>query len=203
MGLNDNINGRGNNMKFRFFVVAVFLLLGVLLMNSGLAYADELSGLPGSINALNSGYAITRWPPSDGIFLQFADLTVKALTTKYPNDPNATHVVFRWNLPNGSSFDTDPYPLENIGNTWKTNPVYEANDTQTLSLLGDYGVQALFHNGTDDLQGPEHPYEIVKIKAISGHAIPEVPFGTIATILGMLATLSVFAIKKKVFVPKR
>jgi len=189
-------------VKLRFSLVAV-LLLGILALYSGLAYADELSGLQGSINALKSGYAITRWPPSDGVFLVGEDLTVKALTTKYPNDPNATHVVFRWNLPDGSSNDTDPYPLEYIGNTWNGNPVYEANDTQTLSLLGDYGVQALFLNGTRDLQGPNNPYLIDSIRAISGHAIPEVPFGTIATILGMLAALSVFAIKKKVFIPKR
>ena len=190
-------------MKLRFSVVAVITFLCVLLVNSGLAYADELSGLKGSINALNTGYAITRWPPSNGTFLVGENLTVRACTTKYPNNPNATHVVFRWHFPDNTSNDTDPILLELSNDTWNGNPIYDANDTQTLSLLGAYGVQALFLNGTRDLQGPNNPYLIDNIKAISGHAIPEVPLGTIATILVMLGALSVFAIKKKVLIPKR
>lgn len=190
-------------MKLKFSVAAVFLLLGVLLMNSGLVCANELSGLKGSINALNTGYAIIRWPPGNGTFLVGKNLTVRACTTKYPNNPNATHVVFRWHFPNDSSFDTDPKPLVLSGDTWKGNPIYDANDTQTLSLLGYYGVQTLFLNGTRDLQGPNNPYLIDDIRAISAHAVPEVPFGTIATILVMLAALGAFALKNKGFVHKK
>ena len=175
------------------------LLLGVLVLYSGIAYAEELKGTVGSLNALNSGYAITRWPPSNGTVLVGENLTVRACTT----ETIATVVVFRWHLPNGSSFDTIEKPLVDLGDTWNSAPIYEANDTQTLSLLGDYGVQALFLNDTRDLQGPNNPYEINNIRAISGHAIPEVPLGTIATILVMLGALGAFALKSKGFVHKK
>jgi len=187
-------------MKLKLPIAIVFFFLGLLLINGGLAYAEELKGTVGSLNALNSGYAITRWPPSDGIYLVGEDLTVRACTTEYPE---AVMVVFRWHFPDGSSFDTDPKPLVPSGDTWNGNPIWDAYDTQTLSLVGDYGVQALFLNTDRDLQGPLNPYIITDIRAISGHAIPEVPFGTIATIVVMIGALSVFAIKKKVFVPKR
>jgi len=185
-------------MKVRFSGVAVFLFLVILTMNIGLACADELKGTVGSLNALNSGYAITRWPPSDGIYLVGEDLTVRACTTEYPE---AVTVVFRWHFPNGSSFDTDPKPLVLSGDTWNGKPMWDAYDTQTLSLVGEYGVQALFLNTDRDLQGPLNPYIINDIRAISGHAIPEIPFGTIATIVAMIGALSVFAIKKKVLSP--
>jgi len=185
-------------MKLKLPIVLLLFFLGLLLINVGLAYADELKGTVGSLNALNSGYAITRWPPSGGIFLVGEDLTVRACTTEYPD---AVKVVFRWHLPNGTSFDSEEKPLVLSGDTWDGKPIWDANDTRTLSLLGDYGVQALFLNTDRDLQGPNNPYVITDIKAISGHAVPEIPFGTIATIVVMIGALSVFAIKKKVFTP--
>lgn len=185
-------------MKLKLPVVTILFLLGLLLINGGLAYAEELKGTVGSINALNTGYAITRWPPSGGIFLVGENLTVRACTTEYPE---ALTVVFRWHFPNGSSFDSDPKPLVPSGDTWKDNPIWDAYDTRTLCLVGDYGVQALFLNTDRDLQGPNNPYIITDIRAISGHAVPEIPLGTIAAIVGMIGALGVFAIKKKVFTP--
>ena len=192
-------------MKFNSSVGAVLFLSGILIVCSGLVYADELKGTVGSLNALNSGYAITRWPWDGGEILVGADATVRACTTQPPY-PQATRVVFRWNRPDGSSFDIGPKTLTLSGDTWDGKPIYDAYDTQTIDMLStsteNWGVQALFLDAEGDLQGP-NPYPIVNIKAISWHAVPEVPFGTIATLLCMLGALSVFAIKKKAFVPKR
>jgi len=101
--------------------------------------------------------------------------------------------VFRWNQPDGSHYDRGPYDLTLSGDTWDGKPIWDADDTQTLSDLGNWGVQALFTDEDGRLQGP-NPYPIVKIKAISYHVTPEVPFGTIATILTMLGALGVFSI---------
>jgi hypothetical protein len=60
----------------------------------------------------------------------------------------------------------------------------------------------LFLDDQGNLQGPK-PDPIAKIRAISWHVVPEVPLGTVATILSMLGALSVFAIAKgKKTIPK-
>jgi len=181
-------------------VVGTFVIL--LALNGGLAFAAELKGTTGgSLNALDSGYAITRWPWNGGELFAGESVTVRACTTEPPY-PEATHVVFRWNRPDGTSFDVGPKPLTLSGDTWDGKPIWDAYDTQTLDMVGDWGVQALFINQKGKLQGP-NPYPIVKIKAISYHAIPEVPFGTTAITLCMLGALGVFAIfKRKTAIPK-
>jgi len=195
-------------VKLRSPVVAV-LLLGVLMVCSRLAYAEELKGSVGSLNALDSGYAITRWPWDGGEIYVGENATVRACTTvpPPPEGSGPTEVVFRWIRPNGSSWDVGPKNLALSGDTWDGKPIWDANDTQTIDMLStpteDWGVQALFLGEDGKLKGPNDPYPIVKIKAISWHAVPEVPFGTIATILCMLGALSVFAIRKKMLVAKR
>ena len=184
------------SMKLKF-AAAVAFLLSIFIVCSGLAYADELKGTVGSLNALNSGYAITRWPPSGGIVLVGENLTVRACTT-YPPHPEATKVLFRWIQPDGNYTDVGPKTLTNSSDTWGGLWIFDANDSHTLDMWGDWGVQALFMDDEGKLKGPTDPFSIVEIKAISGHAIPEVPFGTIATIVAMIGALSVFAIKKKV-----
>jgi len=185
-------------VKLRLSVTVLFLL-SVLIAWSGLAYAEELYPTVGSLNALNSGYAITRWPWDGGVILVGDDAQVRACTTDPPY-PEAIEVVFRWIRPDGSWWDTDPKPLTFSGDTWKGNDIYDAYNTTTIDMLGDWGVQALFLDEDGNLKGPTDPYEIVNIKAISWHAVPEVPFGTIATLLCMFGALGVFTIKKKRFV---
>jgi len=183
-----------NRIVFVLSVFGIFVLLSVL--NSGLAFADELKGSTGgSLNALNSGYAITRWPWDGGEIYPGESATVRAATTQPPH-PEATHVVFRWNRPDGSQFDVGPKPLTLSGDTWDGKPIWNAYDTQTIDMVGDWGVQALFQDAEEKLMGPNDPYETVAIKAISWHAVPEVPFGTIATMLCMLGALGVFAIMR-------
>jgi hypothetical protein len=178
------------------FLAAVAIFVFFLVSNGGLAFAEELKGMyGGSLNALSTGYAITRWPPGGGDLMPGQDATVRACTTE-PPWPTATQVVFRWNGPDGSSFDVGPIDLTLSGDTWDGLPIYDAYDTQTLDLMGDWGVQALFIDEDGKLQGP-NPYPIVKIKAISWHVIPEVPLGTIAAIISMFVALSVFARRVK------
>lgn len=175
-------------------VVGIFLLL--LALNSGLAFAEELKGITkGSFNALDSGYAITRWPWNGGDILPGDSVTVRAGTTEPPH-PEATYVVFRWNQPDGNHWDSPPQALTESADTWDGKPIWDAYDTQELYMIGDWGVQALFCNEEGKLQGP-NPYPIVQIRAISYHIIPEVPFGTIATVLSMLGAFGVFAIVKR------
>ena len=181
----------------KLWVLSIVGIFVILLLNSGLAFAEEMKGSTGgSLNALNSGYAITRWPWDGGELYAGENATVRAATTEPPH-PEATHVVFRWNQPNDSHFDIGPIPLTNdSGDTWDGKPVWDAYDTQTLSMMGDWGVQALFCDEEGKLQGP-NPHPVVAIRAISWHVIPEVPFGIIATVLCMLGALGVFAIVKK------
>ena len=186
-------------MKLRIYIAAI-LLLGALTVCSGLAYAADLKG---SWNALSSGYAITRWPWDGGEIFVGDDATVRAGTTvpPPPEGSGPTQVVFRWIRPNGSSWDVGPVDLAPSGDTWDGKPIYDAYDTQTIDMLStpteDWGVQALFLDENGTLKGPSTPYPIVKIKAISWHAIPEVPFGTIAAALAFFGALAIYAVKTK------
>lgn len=189
----------GENEMTRKILVAMLIVLGVFVVCSGLTYAEELKGAyGGSINALDSGYAITRWPPGNGTILIGDDGAVRALTTEYPT---ATKVVFRWHAPDGSSTDSAQKPLTLSADTWDGKTVYEADDTHTIDQIGAWGVQALFIDEEGRLQGP-NPYPVVQIKAISWHSIPEVPLGTIAIVASMIGALAVFAVRKKLPTPK-
>ena len=181
-------------------VVGILIIL--LALNTGLAYADELMGSTGgSLNALNSGYAITRWPWNGGEIYVYQDATVRACTT-HPPHPEATQVAFRWIRPDGSNWTVGPFPLTNSSDTWDGKWIFDAYNTKTLDMLGDWGVQALFC-GPDGKELPISPCPTVNIKAISWHVIPEVPLGTIMSLLGMLGGICVFAIvKRKTVVPK-
>lgn len=194
----------GENLKSRrdlvFSIVGALLVISAL--SSGLVFADELKGSTGgSLNALNSGYAITRWPWNGGDLLPGESADVRACTTDPPY-PEATQVVFRWNRPDGSHWDVGPRDLALSGDTWEGKPVWDAYDTQVLDMVGDWGVQALFLDEEGRLQGP-NPYPIVKIKAISWHVVPEVPLGAVAAMASMLVALGVYAIsKRKTIIPE-
>src|SRR3990170_2504835 len=112
-------------MKQRFAIVLLPIIALVVL--SGIAYAAELKPSNGSINALNTGYAITRWPLSSGDVLPGDSATVRACTTDPPY-PDATAVVFRWHAPDGTSYDVGPETLTPMGDTWDGNDIYYAED---------------------------------------------------------------------------
>jgi hypothetical protein len=199
----DNLNKfkrfyDSENMKTKIAVISVAGTLVILLtLNIGLAFAAELNGTTGgSLNALNSGYAIARWPWDSGDVFPGETATVRACTTEPPY-PEATQVVFRWIRSDGTYFDVGPKPLTLSGDTWNGDPIYDAYDTQTIDMVGNWGVQALFQNGDGSLQGPNDDYETVQIRAISYHATPEIPLGTIAAALTMIGALGIFFIFKR------
>lgn len=182
-----------NRIVFLLSVFGIFALLSVL--NSGLAFADELKGSTGgSLNALNTGYAITRWPWDGGELYPGMDATVRAATTEPPH-PESTQVVFRWIRPDGSHWDVGPKDLTASVDTWDGDKIWDAYDTQTLDMVGNWGVQALFLGEDGKIKGP-YQTPIVEIKAISWHVIPETHFGTIATLLCMLGILGAFTITR-------
>ena len=181
------------NLFILLYIVGLFII--VPRLDNGLVSAEELKGSTGgSLNALDSGYAITRWPWNGGEIYAGESATVRACTTQYPK---ATRVVFRWYRPDGTHFDVGPKPLTNSSDTWDGKPIWDANDTQTLDMVGDWGVQALFMDDKGRLQGPDSA--IVKIRAISWHVVPEAPVGTITTILCMFGALGILALYKNRF----
>jgi len=83
------------------------------------------------------------------------------------------------------------------GNLIPTITYYYANDTQKPNSLGDWGVQAKFHDSDHNLQGANS--DIIAVKATSFNVVPEVPFGTIVILLSWFGVLGVFALRKKHF----
>lgn len=145
-------------------------------------------------DALNSGYAVTT--NYHGVDVQLGTpVTARAGTTEYPN---VTSVRFRWIPPVGDEILTDAVNLtpSDPSEYWNGELIYDAFNTTTIDVLGEWGVQALFY---DSAEPPNlmHETGIKKIRATSFFAVPQVPFGTIAIVLTMLGGLSVFALKKK------
>jgi hypothetical protein len=158
----------------------------------GVVNAAELKGtVGGSLNALNTGYAIARWPWSNGNIYPGETATVRACTTMYPK---VTTVKFRWNAPDGSHIVQGPYALTDMGDTWDGKTIYYAEDSLVLDQLGDWGVQALFYNSEGKLM---HCGCVFKIRAISWHVIPEAALGTIGVGISMIGALAIFKLRKK------
>ena len=174
------------HMKKRF----LFLVLLPLLLMASLAQAG--ADFPSS---LNSGYGVTTdWHGE----LVPAGSPVNA--TAYTTDLNVTKVEFIWKYPNETVFENVTVPVQ-LDGKYNDDDVLWANNTQTISApLGDWGVQALFYDKYGNIRGQDSG--IVAIRATSFEAVPEVPIGTIATILAFFGALTVYAVgwkkKKKV-----
>jgi hypothetical protein len=153
--------------------------------------AVELKGTTGgSLNALNSGYAITRVPWTDGSLLPGETANVMAYTT----DLGAVAVHFRWNDPDGGHV-VHIVPLTPSLDTWDGAPLLEAADSHDLLIIGDWGVQAIFVDGDGNPRGPL-ALPTIAIKAISWHVTPEVPIGTLLSVISMLGALGAYKLKK-------
>jgi hypothetical protein len=161
-----------------------------------MAFAEELKGkTEGSLNALNSGYAITTWPLIINECYVGDNITVRAATTEPPY-PEATQVVFRWHQPDGNYTDVGPIPLMKSNDTWDGKPIWDAYYTQTLNVIGEWGVQALFLDENGKLQGP-NPYAIVAIKATSYIIIPEMSPNVVLAALWIFTILCTAAFKER------
>lgn len=169
------------------------LTLILTLLSIGLLAAVTVVYAPWS--TLGTGYAITSnyhgidIPPGTPV-------TVTAGTL----DSNVVNVTFRWHMPNGTVRWEVVVPVFTNGTTGQWNNgtivlIRYAQDTQIPDVLGDWGVQAFFQDSTGrDRAGLD---DVIKIKATSFNAVPEVPLGTIVVFLAMLGALGIFAIKKK------
>lgn len=169
------------------------LMLVLMLTSISLFVSVAIVYAPWS--TLGTGYAITsnyhgiEVPPGTPI-------TVTAGTL----DSNVVKITFRWHMPNDTVRWEVTVPIFTNGTTGEWNDgttalIRYAQDTQIPDVIGDWGVQAFFQDSTGkDRAGLK---DVIKIKATSFNAVPEVPFGTIAIFIVMLGALSVFALKKK------
>ena len=136
-------------------------------------------------------------------------MTATAGTT----DSEVKKVEFRWLDPDGNLvWDVNvtvfgPYTTPDVPDNITLPPeiiewaeenqgidIWYAQNTQIPDVLGDWGVQAIFHD-SGKIQGKNS--DIVAIRATSFNVVPEVPFGTIVILLSMFGALGVFAIKRK------
>jgi len=193
-------------MKLQLSVAIVFLVSVALFASVNVAQAQW--------PAITNGYAVTtNWHGSDIPFGQ--SVVVTAGTT----DSQVKRVEFVWHYPNGSvAFDENvtvsgplvtpahppdvPEELVDWANQHDgSDPIYPkitywyAQSTYMPNVLGDWGVQALFRDSGNIRKGQGN--QIIKIRATSFNAVPEMQFGTIAILVSMFGALGVFALKKK------
>lgn len=164
-----------------------FLLLAMLPLLFMTCVAQVGAAFP---PALNSGYGVTTdWSGE----LVPAGSPINA--TAYTTDLSVTQVEFIWK-------DPDKNPVWDVNVTVQPDGTYQslqvlwANNTQTIyQPLGDWGIQALFYDEYGDIRGQDSG--IVAIRATSFEAVPEVPFGTIATILAFFGALALYVTRWK------
>lgn len=164
-----------------------FLLLALLPLLFMVCVAQVGADFP---PALSSGYAVTTdWHGE----LVPAGSPVNA--TAYTTDLYVKKVEFIWKYPNETVFWDVNVTVQPDG-TYKGDIVYWANNTQTISApLGDWAVQTLFYDETGHIRGQDS--DIVAIRASSFNVVPEVPFGTTATILVFFGALALYVIRWK------
>lgn len=167
-----------------FIVVSI----GLLLM---------INAVHAPLSTLGTGYAVTS--DFHGIDVIIGNpVNVTALTL----DPTINKVTFKWNAPNGTEgvwIDIWDWELKTDGTgTWNngtTATIRYAFSIRNPDSIGDWGVKVVFQGPSGKTK--ENLDEVVKIKATSFNAVPEVPLGTIVILMAMLGALGVFAIKKR------
>ena len=175
-------------LKHKLSLAIVCLVLELLVFTS-VVYAPW--------STLGTGYAVTS--DYHGIDVWIGNpVNVTAGTL----DTSLSQVTFKWNAPNGTEgvwIDTfTPLVTNTSKGTWNNGTeaiINYAWSVHTPDSLGDWGVKVLFQG--PDGKTKENADEVVKIKATSFNAVPEVPFGTLAIIAIMFGALGLFALKKK------
>jgi hypothetical protein len=191
-------------MKLQYAVVSI--LLASLLLLAGINLADA------QWNALGTGYAVTtNWHGED------VPIGMSVLAIAGTTDIQVEYVNITWLDPDGNPiwedkvavfgpYETPDYPAgvpEEIIDWASDNPginVWYANATRIPYALGDWGVQARFIDYTNPVRSLRgRNTDIIKMRATSFNVVPEVPFGTIAILLGWFGVLGIFALRKKHF----
>ena len=187
-------------MKRKNTFLLVLTTAIMLAATIGIAYAVDLQTLTGPINALGTGYAITRWIPFSGDIPLGTTVTVRAYTTNDPATTLTDQVEFVWIEPDGTQHPTGLQNLVSSSDTWGVAPSWYAEDDFLIDIPGNWGVQAQFHYKaqTQNDQQPPPPLH-VEIRAISWHpfVIPEAPLGTILVSIAMFGALGIFYWKRK------
>jgi hypothetical protein len=198
-------------MRLPYAVVAI--LLTSLLLLAGVNLADA------QWNALGSGFAVTtEWHGIDVPIGMSVTATAgwapSLISASNPwKDVEVKSVEFVWHYPDGSvAFsetiqivgpletpdDLPPDPIPSELTEWVLEhpgvQYWYAQNTQIPTTLGDWGVQAIFHN-TIEINGKNS--DTIRIRATSLNAVPEVPFGTVAILLSWIGVLGVFVVRKK------
>jgi len=197
-------------MKPRY-IVAV-LLLTTLFLLTGVNLADA------QWDALGSGFAVTtNFHGKDVLPGQSVTATAgwaPALAPEKIRDIEVKTVEFVWHFPNGTVAYTDiveispdsittpdevppapiPPEISEWGEKYPGVEYWYAQSTRIPTVLGDWGVQAIFHN-TVRICGKNS--DTIRVRATSFNVVPEVPFGTAVILLGWIGLLGVFAIRKK------
>jgi hypothetical protein len=171
-----------------------------LALTIGLSMAVVLVGSAcAPWSTLGTGYAVTS--DHHGIIVSLGTpVTVTAGTL----DGRVSQVTFRWHSPpdgNGPVAWEDTVAVWQNGtagqwNNGTTALIWYANNTHAPDELGDWGVQVFFQDSEGrDVSGVEN---VIKIKATSFNAIPEIPLGTIGAVGAMVFALAFFVVKKGV-----
>lgn len=184
-----------NALRNRFKIIGLLTLMSIFLASIPIALAEEISGTTqGSLSALGSGYGIGRWPYSDGDVPQGTNVTVRAATT----NENVTHVIIIWKANETTIYTTGKINIEESEDTWNGAKIYDAYNWQFLVYTGNWSAKAYFYDNEGNPVGEDLNDGKVAIRAISFHpnVIPEVPYGTIATLITMLGAFYVFYAKR-------
>lgn len=175
----------------RLKILSIVALVISLLASINYVQAHDWHG-----TSIASGYAVTT--DRHGELVQIGEsVTAIAGTT----DSTITKVTFRWLLPDETEASWSPVEITMVdhidfGAGPNGEDVYVFIDgPHTPNVVDDWGVQAFFYDTDGNLRGKDSG--IVKIRATSFFAVPEVPFGTIAILIAMLGALGLLAIKRK------
>jgi len=167
----------------------------LLLTLATLVLAVSAPSVRAQWSALNSGYAVTTdyHGAEEGVPL---GTTVNA--TAGTKNFHIISVEFRWLPPPESGEEPINHTVTEYSE--ETDPefghILVFRDSYEPMIVGDWGVQAIFHNETGDkVGGPTGTF--FKIKATSFFAVPEIPFGPLTVTLSTFAALTIFTLKRR------
>jgi hypothetical protein len=163
----------------------ILIVAGVLMLSAlGIAYAAYPS--LGSGYAVDSNFHGINVPPGSNV-----------VVTAYTTDMDVYQVTFIWKYPNEAvAFGPEVDNTAVAGDLYKGNPVNTFSSTHAVSVVGDWGVQALFQS--PDGKTKESIDFVISTKATSFFVVPDIPvLGTVGSLAAMLLGLGIFIKRKK------
>lgn len=168
------------------------LVVLTLIATPAIVQADPWS-------AVDSGYAVTTnyhgvevLPPPDPPLMA----KVGVLTEKFES-LGVYEVRVDLRDPDGNVVDSDTVTSFSDGTSPKGAPIkYAWTDALAPAtwMVGDYSVKAYFY--AEDGKEIAHTEDLTAMRATTVMVVPEVPIGTLTTLLTMLAGLAIFARKR-------